>query len=260
MNEKILFDNPPLLEALCEFHFVSGEPWDWTIPGLFYQCVESEFPVRQQQNVMQFQMTPTSDGTGSMTQQGIARMQFLREDRSALLQVGPDQLIVNQLQPYRNWDTFKATIENALENYVKSAHPHAIDQISLRYVNRIELPPAPEQIEDYINTYPKVPNDENQTWASWAQHVQIMREDLAAMMTVQSGSRIEAPSEADETGTAQPNNFVMLDITFARLPAEPLPLSSVSNWIETAHEEIETLFLASITTKSRARFGEKETQ
>ena len=43
------YKNPPIVEALCEFEFISSQPWDLTIPGLIYEKVKDEFPDKRQQ-------------------------------------------------------------------------------------------------------------------------------------------------------------------------------------------------------------------
>ncbi len=45
------YKNPPVVEALCEFQFISDKSWDLTLPGLIYERVKSEFPVKQQTEI-----------------------------------------------------------------------------------------------------------------------------------------------------------------------------------------------------------------
>jgi len=42
------YKNPPIVEALCEFQFVPGQPWDITIAGMLYERIKDEFPIKQQ--------------------------------------------------------------------------------------------------------------------------------------------------------------------------------------------------------------------
>jgi hypothetical protein len=44
-----------LIEALCEFQFADGE-WDWTIPGLVYQQIKHEFPIKRQAPTEEFEV------------------------------------------------------------------------------------------------------------------------------------------------------------------------------------------------------------
>ena len=48
------YNNPPLIEALCEFQFIPTEPYDSTIPGLFYTQIKGDFPEKQEQSGIGF--------------------------------------------------------------------------------------------------------------------------------------------------------------------------------------------------------------
>lgn len=47
------YNNPPLIEAVCDFHFSSSQPWDWTIPGLFYELWVDMPPLSTEKVVLQ---------------------------------------------------------------------------------------------------------------------------------------------------------------------------------------------------------------
>ncbi len=42
------YNNPPLVEALCEFQFDADVPWDLTLIGLIYDKLQGLFPKKQQ--------------------------------------------------------------------------------------------------------------------------------------------------------------------------------------------------------------------
>src|SRR5690349_12984877 len=100
-----LYQKPPLVEALCEFRFDSAQPWDWTIPGLIYAQIKDEFPMKREQRTLELAIETSPEKTQQL-RGDIGRMQFLRKDESALVQVGPDILAVNQLSPYPHWPRF----------------------------------------------------------------------------------------------------------------------------------------------------------
>ena len=41
------YKNSPIIEAICEFQFEENSEWDLTIPGLVYDRVQNEFPIRR---------------------------------------------------------------------------------------------------------------------------------------------------------------------------------------------------------------------
>lgn len=254
-----VFRKPPVLEALCEFRFTSETLWDWVIPGLVYERIRDEFPVREQQNVLQMQVGFTPEGVTPNAQSGVGQMQFWRPDRSAIVQVGPDHLSVNCLRPYPGWLQFKPLIERVLGHYQEAAEPSQLISIALRYINRIELPPAAEKrhIQEFTNVYPRIPDDEKQSWQSWAQRVEIVKPELNAIFVVQAGSQIGAPQQEG----APLEYSIMLDLAFVHASTPdapvPVPFENVSSWLETAHGEIEEMFLQSVTEESRTLFEEQ---
>ena len=113
---------------------------------------------------------------------------------------------------------------------------------------RIEIPEELVQIEDYLRTHPKVPDDAPQVFAMWAQHVEIPFEQLNGRLALQV-----AP-EPKQQGIA-----FLLDLDFFTLPMEAITFEAAMEWIQKAHDDVvEPIFEACITDKTRALFGERK--
>jgi uncharacterized protein (TIGR04255 family) len=243
-----LYSNPPLIEALCEFQFEPSQPWDWTIPGLVYDKVKKEFPKKKQQSVIEMEARVEQDEfMPSIKRGGVARMQFLREDRTALVQVGPDLLVVNHLHPYPAWGKFKVMIEKALGTYREVANPKGIRRIGLRYINKLDIPVSQVEIEDYVVSVPNVPQSIPQVFATWLQRVEIPFLESNGLMVLQAGS---VKQESQSTIS------FLLDLDFISLRPKEIALETVMQWVETAHDEVEKTFEACITDKTRALLKE----
>jgi uncharacterized protein (TIGR04255 family) len=236
------YGNPPLVEALCQFQFEPVQEWDIAVPGLFYQKVQNEFPVRRQQK--QFEVL-LEQGKSEVKHQAGDRIQFLRPDGKSLLQVGPDLLIVNVLQPYPGWASFRILIATALDHYYEVAHPVSIKSLVLRYINRIDIPGRAFQIEEYLHFSPRVPDALPQTFVAWTASVAVPYSERELL-------RLSAGSSGDqERGHV---GFV-LDIEFVTLRLQPEEITSAQ--IDRAHEMIETAFEECITGKAREMFREE---
>src|SRR5947208_3343497 len=95
MGEKLV--SPPLLEALCEFRFAPTEAWDWTLPGRLYDRIEKEFSERSQVEGIEVQLSlGPGQPPSSQIMRGPDRVQMKRKDGTAMVQVGPHLLAVNQ--------------------------------------------------------------------------------------------------------------------------------------------------------------------
>lgn len=242
-----LYQKPPLIEALCEFQFADGE-WDWTIPGLVYQQIKEQFPIKRQAPTVEFEVQADPDQISQRLKGGLGRMQFLRIDETALVQVGPQLLVVNQLQPYPHWSRLKPLILDTLEVYRQVAWPAGFKRLGLRYVNHIQLPSHEVEMSTYFNFGPRLPDP----IASDPIRSLLLRVDLAQeshqghlVLTLAS-----APRE-DQGGPA-----LILDLDFATTSAADIAFDEIGAWIETAHDRIETAFEASITDQLRAIFEE----
>ena len=244
-----VYPKPPLIEAVCEFRFDPGQEWDWTVPGLFYDRVQEDFPLKRERKNYEVAVGegPSEDGPSV---QGLMSswLQFVREDKSALIQVGPDLLTVNHLRPYTDWPTFKAMIQRSFEEYQAVAKPKGFRRVGLRYINRLEIPDPSVEIEEYVQAVPKIPDSLPQLFAKWAQQVVIPFEEKNGWLVLQTGSARE-----EESTESHP---FMLDLDFRTLDPQQVSLETAMEWIETAHKVVEESFEACITEKSRALFEE----
>ena len=242
MAKRRSYGDPPVIEALCQFQFEAGQEWDIAIPGLVYQRVQDEFPKRRQQKGFEVLFSPDTSKVKPLSSD---RIQFLRADDSALVQLGPDLLAVNVLPPYPGWDSFKRLILGALESYSEVARPANLKSMALRYINRVRVPALRFEIDDYLRFSPRVPSELPQTFVGWGQNVSI---PLGASEVL----RITAGSE-DAEAKATHLSF-LLDIEVVALGGG---LRGVPDSIERAHEMIGTAFEKCITEKSRALFKEE---
>jgi uncharacterized protein (TIGR04255 family) len=248
---SVIFENPPLIEVMCEFRFNAGLPWDWTVPGLVYSRVRHDFPDKHEQPAFELELPA---GVLSPPINNVSRVQFLRKDRSALLQVGPNLLTVNHLRPYPTWQRFRALIAEQLEVYRNVAQPKSIQRIGLRYINRIEVPQLepgiPIEIEHYLIAAPGLPETlKGRTLVNFGQRVEIDIREAKGILVLQSSSVLPE---------SEGNVAFLLDLDFITANGTDTDLADAMLWVERAHARIEEAFLACITAASRRLFGVKD--
>ena len=242
------YENPPVVEALCEFQFISNRLWDLTIPGLIYEKVKKDFPDKQQQIGIEFQLKPTEKGVEHKIEPAPPRIQFFKEDKTALIQIAPDLLTVNQLKPYPSWNKFKPIILDVFNIYKEIANPHAFRRIGLRYINIIEFDKKPIEIKDYFQYYSFIPNDLPPIHDSFLIRSEFPYEEGKERLILILATVI--PSKQNVLS-------ILLDIDYVMTSPEYVLLNEVSNWLEKAHDRVETAFEACITNKARAIFKEE---
>ncbi len=239
------YKKPPVVEALCEFQFMPGQPWDLTIPGLIYEKTKNDFPDKQQQVGIGFQFRPTERGVEQKAEPAPPRMQFHRKDKTALIQVAPDLLAVNQLVPYPNWEKFKPVILKNLEIYLSIAKPKGFKRIGLRYINKVKIDSESVELNEYFNFYPHVPVELPQFHNSFISRVEIPYDGNDRMLITIAN----ASPEGD-------NVSIVLDLDYITTDIESISLENTKKWIEEAHIFIEKAFEGCITDKSREIFEE----
>ncbi len=245
MSKK--YKKPPVIEALCEFQFVTGQPWDLTIPGLVYERVKEEFTDKQQQVGVGFKIQKTEEGLEHRVIPAPPRIQLFRKDKTALIQIGPDLLAINHLVPYPTWQKFKPMVLEALKVYKDIAKPRAFKKIILRYINRIEIKGELIELSDYFDFYPYVSKALPQLHTNLINRIEIPYKDGRDFMTLTIAT---ASPERPEVLS------IILDIEYVMAAAEGIKMDEFDGWLEHAHSEIERTFEVCITDKSRMLFEE----
>lgn len=246
------YSNPLIVEALCEFQFIPSQPWDVTIPGLLYDKIRDEFPVKHQQ--MGFGVgLAAQPREGGMAEHRIElappRMQFFRSDKTALVQVGSDLLTINHLKPYPTWEAFKPLIFNNLKIYQEIAKPKGFRRIGLRYINKIEFDGGPVELTDYFNYYPFIPTALPQMHEAFQVRVEIPYEEGRDRLFLTLASMIP-----EQPGALS----LLLDLDYVLVMPEHIPLGQTPVWIEDAHITVENAFEVCITDKCRGLLGEEK--
>ncbi len=240
------YRNPPIVEAICEFRFEPGTPWDMAIPGLIYEKIKDSFPKRRQVQEVETSIVVGPEGVEHKVTP-IDRMQFLREDEKALIQVGPNLLAVNHLKPYPTWQKFLPLIRQGVDAYVGAASPKGIHRVGLRYINRIEIPVARVELEDYFEFRPFVGAGLPQDYGAFIVGIQIPFEDSRDALRLQLASAaVEIPSTV----------AVILDLDYFLAQPGGVPIEQVFEWIEIAHCHVERVFEACVTDRLRQMFEE----
>ena len=240
------YKKPPVVEALCELFF-EGSEWDDTVMGRFYDRVKEKFPQRRQVDLPEAQFTFSNQGRSAAGIQRLPpQMQFLSEDGSSLLQLRQDLLVVNQLQPYPNFEIWEPNIYWALKIYREMTKPKGIQRIGFRYINRIVIPHAPVRMEDYFNIYPQLPKQTGDVHGAFMIRVELPCQQKGHAIFVTFAT---APPD-------QPGQVAHLLDLYGIFQAEkPLNEHEAQAEIRTAHGNVvETAFEGSITERLRTLF------
>ncbi len=242
-NMSRKYETPPLVEAVCEFRFPQETEWDMTVPGRLYERVSGEFPVRKI-----LILRPQIVDPAQMRFTGEERIAFWNEKNTALIQTGSRVMAINHLTAGYSWPLFSSMIIQAFKQLCQIANPPSVQQVTLHYVNRINIPEEPTQLEEWFNFRPYA------------------GPGLPALpVTFLVGCEYKAPGEKDilqiELTSAPPNPAVKgksytLNLLYKSALDTRIELPAIPSLIESAHSQLETLFEGCITDRLRDLFHE----
>lgn len=238
MSKK--YANPPIREAVCEIKFTPDSKVDFTVPGLLYEKLKGEFPLKEKGSLV-------IGGDRTLTELAV----FLTKDKNTSIRVGcklPILSIIRQ-KPYPSWKEFKPHIEKAYNELrvLEGVEIKGIHRIGLLYVNLIEIPSKSVNLADYfeygLNLGGRLPKEIRAFLVgsdfSFFEGRDVCRVQLASAVA------------------SNPEHFsVRLDLDYYLAKPQAVSPDGVPEWVENAHQKVEEIFEGCITDRSRELFGE----
>ncbi len=241
------YRNPPIVEAVCEFRFSADTPWEQNLSERFYDAVKERFPIRESRREQIIQIKTDNKGTTEHRLEAIETPIFLAGDRRTLIQIGSRRLSIHRLKPYRSWDDFRLTINQAYDTITSLTKATGFDRIGLLYVDKIEIPGDDIKLADYFTFYPHcgegLPGDVMNFMVgcdfSYNQNRDVCRLSLTRAMPERQGASaylLTIDYFLARRNTVEPQNALM--------------------WVDEAHNMIKTLFGGCATEKLEEIFTE----
>jgi len=242
-----VYKNPPLVEALCEFRFNLSTPWDVTIFGEYYQRIQAEFSEKRQLREVEMSWQRHEGGmTGDIKGRRI-RMQFIRPDRSAMVQVAPYRLIVNKLSPYESWEVFKALIQSRLADYRNVVDTAVCQRVGLRYINRFDFARKGFTVGAYFGASDVFPRRLRQAGEPFLMRLEIPQSEETRLLITIGTTETESLDRVS----------VLLDLDYVHINIENLDEAALLAALDQAHDQIEDVFEACLTNELRSRFNQE---
>ncbi len=133
---------PPIIEAVFDFD-CDLRP-DWSIAACVEEAKAAFSLGYPKLRIKHFHEQLIENLESSAPQfsysQGISALQFLQEDERQVVQVRAEGFTLNRLTPYPGFVSIVAELGMRWHQYAAVAKPVEVQQIRLRYINRIPLP------------------------------------------------------------------------------------------------------------------------
>lgn len=242
------YRNPPIVEVICEFRFQPTSEWDATVPGLVYERLKDEFPLRRPLRQVGVQVQMGAEGF-SLQPQFEEGMRFLRQDERAFVQLRPHRISVHHLAPYPHWEGFKPLIEKGYRAFLDVLPESRFQRIGLRYINRIVLPDSHVELSDYFNLYPSVGPGLPRDFSAFGVYLLFPFEDGRDALQLRLGNEQPEGEEA---------LVVLLDLDYFLAQEERVTVQNALDWVEQAHKYVVSAFEGTITDRLREQFDAEE--
>lgn len=238
------YPRPPLIEALCEIYFDPGQEWDVTLLGLYYERIKSEFPVKRELRNLEVSVQSGPQQFAQEIREAGVRMQFSRADKTAMVQVAPNLLVVNQLPPYPTWAEFRALIGERLTDYVAVAKPKGLARIGLRYINRFNFAPGEFEFARYFARAKFIPPALFEAAGQFLFRLELAQTEQERLLVTMSSIPIEPPQAS-----------IVLDLDHVSIGSRSPDVAVILAHLDTAHDRIEAVFEDCLTDDLRRTLG-----
>jgi uncharacterized protein (TIGR04255 family) len=172
--------------------------------------------------------------------------QFRDPSAARLFQARLDGFSFHKHAPYTHWEEWRDEARRLWNRYREVAQPVRLSRIGIRYINRLDLPPAKE-LKDYLLTAPDIAPGLPQNLTAYAMQLSIPWPDLPNAVLVVRQAMVEPPS-LDVVS-------ILLDLDVVQVL--DLPANGDDVWValEELHTRENDAFEWCITNRTRALFS-----
>jgi uncharacterized protein (TIGR04255 family) len=234
---------PPIIEAVCEIHFALREPFTPEQIAKLEPVWKSSLPQIHINEEKGMTLLVGPDGVNVQQQTQGKRLVARSEDGTRLAQLSSQFLAVNQLKPYPGWsENFRDEIHLRLKEVTSHLPVDSVNQINLRYIDRLDFPQVPLQWSEWFTFCLPVPSSIPSAGGTAQFHLeQMLPEGLALSLHLVS----VPPTAEGHTSVIYDNAIVWRGTA---------PLTECANLLERVHEPHPRIFDDFLTRKSQELF------
>lgn len=152
------FETTPIVEAVVEISCSLPPGFDLeTAQAPAAEAFSEDYPNFQRRYLLQGEISTSEASTKKITDTLI----FATGDGHQLVQIRRDGFSFNRLAPYTGLDEYLPAIQDSWEKYAVITKPIQIEEIRLRYINRIKAPFENGELSlaSFLETGPRLPVD-----------------------------------------------------------------------------------------------------
>jgi uncharacterized protein (TIGR04255 family) len=150
------YENAPIILSILQFRYKKKEKIDISNLKKKGLSISSEYPQIRERFIQQIHFEGNKpDGTTnvSLDEKEIDGVQLISKDKRKNLVIGKDRFTYEMHGKYSGWDDFTSEAKKLWEIFQDELSGVELTGLSLRYVNRINLPLDFHDISEYFTTF-----------------------------------------------------------------------------------------------------------
>lgn len=157
LKEQTTYPNAPIVEAILDIRVKLPEIVTLESLEAFHDSIKERFPKKRKRFSIDTNVNISSKGPTVLPSSGTPIGHMFSSADNKIVQPQLRGFSFNKLKSYEDWDTFRTEGRELWDLYSQIAKPIRIERISLRYINRIEVPMPIKKFRDYILLSPQIP-------------------------------------------------------------------------------------------------------
>lgn len=206
MTFPVPYPKAPIVEALVELRVSSEEPRSLDDLLLLRNTEQNAYPELQVQYGIE-QRIQVGEAVTTATHHERLGHVLVDASKQQIVQVAPLRFAFSRLAPYQSWEPFMSEAVRLFDEYKRIANVGRIDQLTVRYINRIDIPLASVELKDYLRTGPEISSSLPQGLDAYFFQVRLPLPDFGVATTIN-----ETIAEPSHPGTTA----LILDIEVSR--------------------------------------------
>jgi len=244
------YPESPVQEVVFGLPFSSEMPWYPTLPGLFYNEIRGEYPLKDKKIVEEY--IQESGGQDRNVQPKIKSTEFSvfwTDDRSSYIQLSSNFIALVIYAPYPGWDVVREKIKKMISSYNRIHQISQVERIGLRYLDRLPLPEGIDVISDYFRFRPEIGEGFEESPISFQIECDFPFYDDRDICRINL-----KPEKID---SEENENNIILKIDYFLSPDGTIFPDELIEWLDHSHEKIHRVFDSCISPKMDEYLREK---
>lgn len=230
--------NAPIVEALVDIQVKLPEHIDVMALRQIHVLISGDYPKEQELIRSDIKIEGGKSPKVMAGDTGVYGYRYASADGKQIIQARLNGFTFSRLTPYESWEKLREEAYRLWQLYTKVTTPELITRVSLRYINRLEIPLSLKNFNEYITAPPSVPGSLPQALTSFLTRIVMRIPDnkVTAIIT-----QALEPVITDKTAA------IILDIDVFK--EYQFNADGVEAWglIENLHEVKNKIFFESIT-------------